>query len=60
MKEVYDNIDKPLGPTALDILKYMHASDDDLGDEENNETVFILDIKLFEQFEQDYLNKISF
>jgi hypothetical protein len=53
------NIDKPLGPTALDILKYMHPYDDEPPEEEG-ETVFILDIKLFEQFEQTYLQTLEF
>ena len=47
LDEVYDNIDKPLGPTALDILKYMHAYDEEPIEEESSESVFILDIKLF-------------
>jgi hypothetical protein len=27
LEEVHLNIEKPLGPTALDILKYMHVYD---------------------------------
>lgn len=54
------NIDKPLGPTALDILKYMHVYDDDPPEEEGADTVFIMDIKLFETFEQGFLAGLQF
>jgi hypothetical protein len=57
---VHLNIDKPLGPTALDILKYMHVYDEDLPEEEGGDTVFILDIKLFEGFEQTFLAELQF
>ena len=36
LEEVYTNIDKPLGPTALDILKYMHPNDEEPLEEESN------------------------
>jgi hypothetical protein len=29
LEEVHTNIDKPLGPTALDILKYMHVYEEE-------------------------------
>ena len=29
LSEVHLNIDKPLGPTAIDILRYMHVYDDE-------------------------------
>lgn len=51
-------MDKPLGPTAIDILKYMHISDEDPMEDDASETVFILDIKLFENFEQTFLNSL--
>lgn len=51
-------MDKPLGPTAIDILKYMHVSDEDPMEDDSSETVFILDIKLFENFEQTFLNSL--
>lgn len=53
-------MDKPLGPTAVDILKYMHISDEDPMEDDASETVFILDIKLFENFEQTFLNSLQF
>lgn len=53
------NIDKPLGPTAIDILRYMHVYDDE-PEEEGSDTVFIMDIKLFEAFEQSFLAGLQF
>ena len=39
----------------------MHVADDeDPPEDEGGETVFILDIKLFQNFEQTYLNTLEF
>ena len=59
-KDILKTIDDPLGPTAIEMLRYMHDNDEENHDEEDVQTTLVIPISIFDQFERTLLPSIEF
>ena len=61
-KEILKNVNVPMGPTAIEMLRYMHENDefdDDAGDEGDVVTL-IVPVSVFDTFERTLLPTLEF
>jgi|688.fasta_scaffold1404160_1 hypothetical protein len=49
-----------MGPTALEMLRYMHDSDYDIPEEEEEVPTLIIPISVFDKFQQSLLPTLEF
>jgi hypothetical protein len=49
-KDVLQALDQPVGPSASEILKYMHDNEDDPADCESSTNQLVLPTRVFEMF----------
>ena len=49
-----------MGPTAIEMLRYMHDGDYDLREEEEEVPTLIIPINAFEKFQQSLLPTLEF
>lgn len=49
-----------MGPTALEMLRYMHDSDYDIPEEEEEVPTLIIPIAVFDKFQQSLLPTLEF
>lgn len=62
-KPALDNMNVPMGPTAVEMLKYMHENedfDDDQADETDGVVTLIIPVSIFDTFERSLLPTLEF
>ena len=59
-KNVLDTLDEPVGPSALEMLRYMHDNDDQAEGEEEPPSPLIIPSYVFDLFENSFLPSIEF
>ena len=52
MEMYFRHIEVPMGPSAIEMLKYMHENDDDSNDEDSEMIPLILPVFVFEGYEE--------
>lgn len=58
-KHLLKTLDDPVGPTAIEMLRYMHESDEEPREEEEVQTTLVVPATVFDQFEKQLLPSIE-
>ena len=59
-KDALKTLDEPVGPTAIEMLRYMHDSEEQPREDEEVQTTLVLPTTVFDQFERQLLPSIQF
>ena len=59
-KDILKTLDEPVGPSAVEMLRYMHENEEEPREEEEVQTTLVLPASVFDQFERQLLPSIEF